>query len=479
MANDIILEKAESAGEHNPSLTSTLNPEDSEYHSCSFKQLQIRLDRLNAYFPYREETSPIPSVTWALSASPSFRETIIQQADMRPTTTTKLSLSSLAPASFLYFPPSNLSFTGEIRLDIKPLMSIPPKLSVHFLALLPGQDRTLRVRMFPYNGLQDVLITRNEGEDKVEVRFLRVGMVIAQQVIEGLMKPQSWEPSPAMDKLKGETECVFVGELGGRARQAWAGFVEEFDRAKAGRWSPPPPQTPPPPPPKDPPREPQINYDEEVEAILHNAISPSNSPKAIKSNTVILPILSNIPAESEWLTADRPPPPSLPEPPRSVLLLHLLHLVTPSHYVTYSGSSETCIYPLSLTLDTYFRELSLHIPGVAPTRIDIPISFESGFTWRFHDTERNVLVMRVQGGLAHPKEGVRKPDVAEGSRKNRFWEEYHWVWTEGGRGMKDVLGCGETIWIHAEGKGGIRAVGEFASEIEEVRWGRRREERGC
>ncbi|KAF8253480.1 hypothetical protein K440DRAFT_657411 [Wilcoxina mikolae CBS 423.85] len=387
-------------------------------------------------------------------------------------------------------------------------MNIPPKLSVHFLALLPGQDRTLRVRMFPYNGLQDVLITRNEGEDKVEVQFLRAGMVIAQQVIEGLMKPQSWEPSPAMDKLKGETECVFVGELGGRARQAWAGFVEEFDRAKADRWTPPPPQTPPPPPPKDPPRESQmmeINYDEEVEAILHNAVSPSNSPKAVKSNTVILPVLSSIPTKSEWvsyspplpdfdshpetrspvwlsyaeLTADRPPPPSLPEHPRSVLLLHLLHLVTTSHYVTYPGSSETCKYPLSLTLDTYLRELSIHIPGVAPTRIDIPISFESGFTWRFHDTERNVLVMRVQGGLAHPKEGVRKSYVAEGSRRNRFWEEYHWVWTEGGGGTKDVLGSGETIWIHAEGKGGIRAVGEFASEIEEVRWGRRKEEGEC
>jgi hypothetical protein len=158
------------------------------------------------------------------------------------------------------------------------------------------------------------------------------------------------------------------------------------------------------------------------------------------------------------------------------LHLHNLHLFTLSHYVTYTGSPRHCTYPLSLTLDSYYCELSIHIPGIeAPIRVDIPIAFESGFTWRFHDTEKNVLVMRVQGELAHLKEGIRKPGVAEGTKGGRFWEEYQWRWTEGRGGTKEVLDCGETVWIHAEGKGGIRAVGEFASELEEVRWGRKRD----
>jgi len=79
MANNIILEKTDSRGEFNlPPATSSPGPEDSEYHSHSSKQLQIRLDRHNAYFPYREESPPVPAATYALSTTPAFRETVRQ-----------------------------------------------------------------------------------------------------------------------------------------------------------------------------------------------------------------------------------------------------------------------------------------------------------------------------------------------------------------------------------------------------------------
>lgn len=140
----------------------------------------------------------------------------------------------MAPTSFPYYRPPDLdntgAFTGEIRLDLRPLMGIPPKLSVHFLALLPGHRGTMRVRLFPNNGLQDVLITRSEGGDKVEVRFLCAATVVAQQVIEGLSK--KWEGSPLMDSMKGGPECVFVGGLGEKGRQSWAGFIEEVSSVR-------------------------------------------------------------------------------------------------------------------------------------------------------------------------------------------------------------------------------------------------------